>query len=287
MRIQQTSADAKPLQIRKSEFAWGKRTYIMGIVNATPDSFSGDGVLDVVKACRQATEMLEHGADIIDVGGESTRPGHTPVDAKTELARVIPLLQQLRRRTEAPISIDTTKGAVLREALASGADILNSIAGITDELAALVAEQKIPAVVMHNDQASFKQPDIVGRVLKYFEQAANGLVKRGLPSNCIILDPGIGFAKTPDENLQLLAAISKLKSMGYPILIGTSRKSTIGKLLDNEALERVNGTAATVALAIAQHVDIVRVHDVKVMKEVAQVADAICRGWRPPNWRGD
>jgi dihydropteroate synthase len=287
LRIQQTSTDAKPLKIRNSEFTWGTRTYIMGIVNATPDSFSGDGVLDVVKACRQAVKMVEQGADIIDVGGESTRPGHTPIDVQTELGRVIPLLQQLRRRTEKPISIDTTKGTVLREALANGADILNSIAGITEELAVIVAEHKTPSVVMHNDQESFKQPDVVGRVLKYFEQAVNSLTKKGLPSNCIILDPGIGFAKTPDENLQLLAAISKMKSLGFPILIGTSRKSTIGKLLDNEVNERVNGTAATVALAIAQNVDIVRVHDVKVMKEVAQVSDAICRGWRPPNWRGE
>jgi len=200
---------------------------------------------------------------------------------------VIPLLQQLRRRTEAPISIDTTKSVVLREALAGGADILNSIAGITDELAAIVADQKIPSVLMHNDAAAFKQPDVVGRVLKYFEQATSNLIKKGLPANCIILDPGIGFAKTPDENLQLLSAISKMKSLGFPILIGTSRKSTIGKLLDNETHERVNGTAATVALAIAQNVDIVRVHDVKMMKEVAQVSDAICRGWRPSTWRGE
>ena len=285
--MQQPSIDAKPLKIRNAEFVWGKRTYIMGIVNATPDSFSGDGVLDAVKACRQAIDMLEQGADIIDIGGESTRPGYTTIDDKTELSRVIPLLQQLRRRTEAPISIDTTKSVVLREALAGGADILNSIAGITDELAAIVADQKIPSVLMHNDAAAFKQPDVVGRVLKYFEQATSNLIKKGLPANCIILDPGIGFAKTPDENLQLLSAISKMKSLGFPILIGTSRKSTIGKLLDNETHERVNGTAATVALAIAQNVDIVRVHDVKMMKEVAQVSDAICRGWRPSTWRGE
>ena len=262
-------------------FAWGKRTYVMGIINVTPDSFSGDGLgHDAEAALEQALRFQDEGADIIDVGGESTRPGSTPVTVEEEKRRVIPVIRLLASRLDVPVSVDTYKREVAREALAAGAAVINDVWGLKRDpaLADLAAREGAPIVLMHNQQG-LDYSDLVPEVLASLRFSLRQALEAGVPSENVVLDPGLGFGKRPEHNLELLRRLAELKALGLPLLVGTSRKSTIGLVLDLPVEERLEGTAATVALAIANGADIVRVHDVKAMTRVARMSDAIVRGW--------
>jgi len=273
------------LEVRGQRFAWGARTYVMGIVNATPDSFSGDGRPDADDAVMHGSALLDAGADMLDIGAESTRPGHAPVDAAQELHRLLPVVRTLRaRRPSAVISIDTYKADVFAAAHTAGGDVLNSIWGLDDALLACAVERDVPVVIMHNKRGATYDGDVVDDVVASLERQAARAVGAGLASERVILDPGIGFGKTPEQNIALLASLSRIVALGFPTLLGTSRKSTIGKLTGRDVGARTYGTAATVALAIGAGIDVVRVHDVAAMRDVVAVADGITRGWRPPTW---
>jgi dihydropteroate synthase len=266
-------------------FRWGERTYIMGIINATPDSFSGDGVgYDVAAAVRLALRMREEGADIIDVGGESTRPGYTPVSVEEELRRVIPVIKALRREVDIPISIDTTKARVAGEAIEAGACLVNDTSGLLGdgEMARVVAAYGVPVVVMHNQRG---RPflGVEEDVLRGWQEGMTRALAAGIPRERIIVDPGFNFGWEPQQALEMLRRLGSLReAIGRPLLLGPSRKSVIGLVLGGLPVEeRLEGTGAVVALAIAQGVDMVRVHDVKAMARVARVADAVVRGWHP------
>ena len=266
------------------ELQWGKRTYIMGIVNVTPDSFSGDGLgYDVEAALEEAFRFQAEGADIIDVGGESTRPGSTPVDVSEENRRVIPVIRRLASVLNVPISVDTYKPEVAVEALAAGASMLNDVWGLKHDssLAALAAREGVPIVLMHNQRGT-TYSDLVPDVLESLRASMGRALEAGVPVENVIVDPGIGFGKTPEHNLEVLRRLEEFKGLGRPLLVGTSRKSTIGLVLDLPVEERLEGTAATVALAIAKGADIVRVHDVRAMARVARMADAVVLGWQRP-----
>ncbi len=270
---------------------WGQRTHVMGIVNATPDSFSGDGLLtDIVsddrfieKAIERAKNFVEEGATLLDVGGESTRPGNaTVVSIEQELARVLPVIHALRTTlpAEVMISIDTYKAEVAARALAAGACIVNDIWALRHdpEMAAVIAEHKVPAVLMAN-MRGYQRREIVSDVVRFLAGSIDMALAAGVAWEHIIIDPGIGFGTTPQENLTLLRRLGELRALGRPILLGNSRKSTIGRVLGGlPPAERVEGTAASVALGIAQGADIVRVHDVHEMVRVVKVSDAIVRG---------
>jgi dihydropteroate synthase len=253
----------------------------MGIVNATPDSFSGDGLgYDAEAALEQALRFQAEGADIIDVGGESTRPGSTPVDAYEEKRRVIPVIRLLASRLDIPISVDTYKYEVAQEALAAGASMINDVWGLQQDpaLATLAAREGVPIILMHNQRGtSYK--DLVTEVLASLRASLGQAREAGVPIENVILDPGLGFGKGPEHNLEILRRLEEFKALGRPLLVGTSRKSTIGLVLGLPVGERLEGTAATVALAIAHGADMVRVHDVKAMTRVAHMSDAIVRGW--------
>ncbi len=265
------------------EFRWGERTYIMGILNVTPDSFSGDGLgSDVEAAVDRAKRMVEDGADILDVGGESTRPDFAPVSAGEELGRVIPVIERLVGQVDVPISIDTCKSAVARRALESGASMVNDVWGLRrdPELVAVAAEWGVPLVIAAN-QRETKYDGIVSAVLDSLRWGIDRAVDAGLARENIIIDPGIGFGKTLEGNLEVLRRMGELKQLNRPILLGTSRKSMIGMVLDLPADQRIEGTAATVAIGIASGADIVRVHDVMQMARVVRMSDAVVRGrWR-------
>jgi len=279
------STDRGALRVRGGALPWGVRTYLMGIVNVTPDSFSGDGVPEAGAAADFAAEQLARGADIIDIGAESTRPGYRPVAAATEAARLVPALAAVRARApQAIVSVDTFKPAVFRAAHAAGGDVLNSIWELSDEMLALAVELRVPVVAMHNRAVAVYEGDVVDDVLRSLEASARRYVRAGLHPESVILDPGIGFGKLPEHNLAILAALDRLVALGFPTLLGTSRKSTIGKLTGRGVDERAFGTAATIALAVAAKIDIVRVHDVAAQADVVRVADAIVRGWRPAGW---
>jgi dihydropteroate synthase len=273
------------LRVRGRSLVWGVRTYIMGIVNVSPDSFSGDGVPDAQSAVARALEQRDAQSDIIDVGGESTRPGYRPIDAATELARIIPVIEGLRAADpQALVSVDTFKADVYRRAHAAGGDLLNSIWGASDALIDVCVETASPIVVMHNKAVSIYEGDVVDEVLASLSASGERCVRAGIPAEHVILDPGIGFGKTPEHNLSVLGALPRLVALGFPTLLGTSRKSTIGRLTARDVDGRAFGTAATVALAAAAGIDIVRVHDVADQRDVVRVTDAIVRGWRPPGW---
>jgi dihydropteroate synthase len=258
----------------------------MGVVNVTPDSFSGDGLgADVDAALAQALRMIEDGADIIDVGGESTRPGFAAVTAEEELARVIPVIERIGRGTDAPISIDTNKAAVARAALRAGAHLINDVHGFQrePEVAAVAAEFGVPAIAMHI-QRGREFHDTIGDITAGLIDSLRIAREQGLAEEQVIIDPGFNFGWTPEQALEMLRRLGELRVLGRPILVGTSRKSTIGVVLgDAPVEERIEGTAASVAISIANGADIVRVHDVKEMVRVAKVADAIARGWREPD----
>jgi dihydropteroate synthase len=287
------------LQVGKFTFHWGSRTYVMGILNVTPDSFSGDGIIakgDAVKiAVEQAGQFIESGADILDVGGESTRPGSAPVDAVQEMERVLPVIEALNKNfPDALISIDTYKAQVAKQAIGAGAHIVNDVWGLRadPELAHVVAKHGTPVVLMHNrsNPASVDVREKLGNA--YIGSEYNNLIpdvkrellesvelarKAGVAESHILLDAGIGFGKTREHNLELINRLDEIRALGYPVLLGTSRKSFIGFTLDLPADQRIEGTAATIAIGIARGADIVRVHDVKEMARVAKMTDALVR----------
>lgn len=283
-------------RIGRRTFGWGERTYVMGILNATPDSFSGDGLLaaaaggtaaatgapstPVERALSLARRMIEEGADLLDVGGESTRPGHRPVEAYEELRRVIPVIAALHAEfPDLPISIDTTKPAVAAAALDAGASLVNDVWGVAedDSLARLAGERGVPIVLMHN-RAEARYTNLLAEVIADLERAIERALRAGVAWDGLIVDPGFGFGKTPVHNLALLAGLGGLRVLGRPILLGTSRKSTLGRVLDLPSEERLEATLATTALGVAAGVDIVRVHDVRPNVRVARMSDAIIRG---------
>ena len=271
----------QPMTIGGQEFVWGRRTYLMGIVNVTPDSFSGDGLAyDVAAAVDQAVHMRRDGADIIDVGGESTRPGSQAIAADDEIRRTVPVIEKLVRDLDIPVSIDTYKLEVARAALAVGAHLVNDVHGFRREpdVAAVAAEFGVPAVVMHN-QRDREFHDVIGDITVGLVESLRIARERGLPEERLIVDPGFNFGWTEEQALEMLRRLGELRALGRPILVGTSRKSTIGTVLGLPVEERLEGTAATVALSIANGADIVRVHDVKEMARVARMADAVVRGW--------
>jgi dihydropteroate synthase len=280
-----SSGRLTPLHVRGASFDWGTRTYVMGIVNVSSDSFSGDGVSDPSAASAFAAGQWRAGSDILDFGGQSTRPGHEPVDAATERDRVVPAIAAAREALpDAPISVDTFDVSVLRAAHEAGADVVNCVWGAPPEILAAAAELDMPLVIMHNQHGTHYDGSVVYTVLRYLEDCAKRAVRRGIARERIVLDPGIGFGKTPEHNLTVLAALPRLVALGFPTLLGASRKSTIGKLTGREPQERVYGTVAICALAIAAGIDVVRVHDVAAARDTVAVSDAIVRGWRPPQW---
>ena len=299
--------NANSCQIGTRRFDWGRRTYVMGIVNVTSDSFSGDGLLrngdeqrdsassTVERAAAQAMRMLAAGADIIDIGGESTRPGAEPVDSETEIGRVVPLVKHLRTITDAPISIDTSKAEVARRALDVGANLVNDIWGLEldPDLGPLVASAQVPVVIMHNRSkprhaevqerlggryVGVEYDDLMSDIVRDLQRLVTGALDAGIRRDHIIIDPGIGFGKTVGQNLALLNRSDRLRVLGLPILLGPSRKSFIGYTLDLPADQRLEGTLAAVAVAIVRGgVDIVRVHDVRAAVRTARMTDAILR----------
>ena len=278
--------------------AWDARTYVMGIINLTPDSFSGDGLGSgkdsgkdsrknmVAAAVDQALRFQEEGADILDIGAESSRPGHHRVRLDEELKRLMPALEAVASRVSLPISVDTYKAAVARRAVDAGAVIINDIWGLKaePELAQVAADTGAGLVLMHNQQGT-EYLDLLPDVISSIRSSVAVALEAGVPRENIIIDPGIGFGKTPDHNLEILGGLEKFRSIGCPVMVGTSRKSTLGLLLGLPPDQRLEGTAATVALAIANGADIVRVHDVKEMVRVCRVTDAVVRGWRPKGWK--
>ncbi len=260
-------------------FHWGERTYVMGIINVSPDSFSGDGLSTVDAAVVQAERFVAEGADILDIGGESTRPNSAPISIDEEMRRVIPVLEKLAGRIKVPLSVDTYKFEVARQAVAAGVDMLNDIWGLKQEprLAGLAAEKGLPIILMSN-QRDKPQKNIVPAVLSDLKRAIDLALDAGVPWENIIVDPGVGFGKTLEQNLELVHRLDELKALGRPMLLGTSRKSMIGLVLDLPPEQRLEGTAATVAIGIAGGADIVRVHDVKEMMRVCKMSDAIVRG---------
>ena len=264
------------------KFCWGRKTYIMGILNITTDSFSGDGVgKDMETALARAKRLVAEGADIIDIGGESTRPDSRPVTPEEEINRVLPVIKMLSSEVDVPISIDTYKSGVARLALEAGANMINDVWGLRQdpELAHVAAERGVPLVITAN-QRDMQYDNIMTAVVDSLVVGMNLALDAGVAWGNIIIDPGIGFGKTLEGNIEVLRRLSELKSLGRPILLGTSRKSMIGLVLDLPVDERLEGTAATIALGIANGADMIRVHDVLQMKRVAKMTDAIVRGTR-------
>lgn len=260
---------------------WGRRTYIMGIINLSPDSFSGDGLgSDLVAVVEQGRRYIAEGADFLDLGAESTRPGSTPITPERELELLLPALAALRPQVNIPISVDTYKAPVARQALAAGADLINDVWGLKydPEIAAVAAETGAPLILMHN-QPRREYADLLPDIFASLQNSADQATAAGVPRENIILDPGIGFGKTAEHNLEIMRRLPEFRGLGFPLLLGTSRKSTIGLVLDLPVEQRLEGTAATVALSIAGGADIVRVHDVKAMARVCRMSDAIVRGW--------
>jgi len=268
------------LNCRGKELVLGRRTLVMGILNATPDSFSDGGkYLEPAAALEQAHRMVEDGADIIDLGGVSTRPGHTEVSEDEEMRRILPVLEKLLAEITVPISVDTWRARVAGEALAMGAHIINDQWALRGDaaLAEVVAAYRAPIIIMHNGNATLYR-DMMAEIVGFLRQGIEIAAQAGLPGEYIIVDPGIGFAKTYAQNLEVLRRIKELTVLGCPVLLGTSRKSVIARTLNLPVHDRVEGTGATVALGIANGADIIRVHDVKEMVRVARMSDAIVRG---------
>jgi len=261
----------------------GKRTLIMGVINVTPDSFSDGGEhLDSDEAARRGNHMVIQGADVLDVGGESTRPGSQPVSTQKELERIVPVIEALARKVAVPISVDTYKPAVARKALEMGASMVNDVTGLRDpEMIKLVAEHDVPVIIMHmkGEPASMqKNPtyeDVMGEIISYLRKAVNRAVEGGVDREKIFVDPGIGFGKKLVHNLEILRRLGELRVLGVPVLVGPSRKSFLGQVLDLPVGERLEGTLAATALCAWNGADMLRVHDVKEAVRAAKVADAI------------
>jgi dihydropteroate synthase len=275
------AATMRVTHIGAHEFRWGSRTYVMGIVNVTPDSFSGDGVTDLQAAVAQARQMEQDGADLIDIGGESTRPetwAGPGLKADDELQRVLPVVERVASAVAVPVSIDTYKATVALRAVSAGASLVNDVWGLKRDtaMAGTVASLGVPVVLMHNRPGGGYR-DLIREISASLGESVALARSAGIGDERIIVDPGIGFGKTREENLEIIRRLPELRALGFPLLIGPSRKSFIGKTLDLPVDERLEGTAAAVALSIAGGVDIVRVHDVKSMVRVARMADAIVR----------
>jgi dihydropteroate synthase len=267
-------------EIGGRRFDWGSRTYLMGIVNVTPDSFSGDGIGgDAEAAVSQGLRMVEEGADLLDVGGESTRPGHVPVTVAEEISRTESVVRRLAKESGVPVSIDTYKLEVADFALAAGATILNDIWGLarSPALAELAARNGCGLVLMHNQDGTEYAGDLMEEVKRFLRESVAKAKAAGVAGERIIVDPGIGFGKTADQNWEVMRRFGELKELGQPILVGTSRKSFIGKLLDAPVEDRLEGTMATVVAAVLRGADIVRVHDVAPMVRAVRVADRMLR----------
>lgn len=289
------------LTIGSTTFEWGKQTYLMGIINVTPDSFSGDGLAKneawVAGAVAQAEAQVAAGAHILDVGGESTRPGSQPTPLDEELRRVIPVIEAIARRVNIPISVDTYKAKVAQAAIAAGATIINDVWGfrMDGDMAQVAADTGAGVVLMHNrskPKDAVQEAQLGGRYIGVhyadlltdigheLEQSIELALKAGVQADRLILDPGIGFGKTVEQNLELVNRLAEFKKLNYPILVGPSRKSFVGYTLNLPPDQRVEGTAAAVTLCIDRGADIVRVHDVAQMARVTTIADAIVRGNR-------
>jgi dihydropteroate synthase len=258
------------------EFSWGSRVYLMGIVNVTPDSFSGDGVMDPGAAVEQGLRMVAEGADLLDVGGESSRPGFQPVTAEVELERALPVVRRLATEAGVPVSIDTWKLPVAEAAVAAGATLINDIWGLqrTPRLADLAAREGLGLVVMHNQDGT-EYGDLMPELLASLRRSIAVAEAAGVPAERVIVDPGIGFGKTPEQNLVVLRRLAQLDALDRPLLVGTSRKSFLGRILDLPVDDRLEGTAASVAVAILRGADIVRVHDVRAMARVVRVTEML------------
>ena len=264
----------------------GTKTLIMGVINATPDSFSGDGIdIDVDAALMQANHFVKNGVDLIDVGGESSRPpsiyrGVKPISVQDEIDRVVPIIETITSELDVRVSVDTFKSKVALEAIKKGASIVNDIWSFQKDadMANVVKNADVDVILMHNTDNP-KYGDVVEDCIRGLKIVVDRAVKFGVKRDRIVIDPGIGFAKTPTQNLEILRRLSEFKVLGFPILVGTSRKSTIGAVLGLPVDQRLEGTAATVAICITKGADIVRVHDVAEMSRVVKMSDAIVRGW--------
>lgn len=275
------------LTIRNHRFVWKSRTYLMGILNVTPDSFSDGGQFNRREtALKQALLMIDRGADIIDIGGQSTRPGASQITLEEELQRVTPIVQAIREVSDIPISIDTTRATVAEKSIEMGADMVNDISSGTFDrsMLATVAKLQVPIILMHIKgtpeimQNLTDYQDLIGEIKLFFQERIEEAIKLGIKKEQIILDPGIGFAKTYEQNLEILRNIQEIKKIGFPVLIGTSRKSFIGKILNKEnPQDRIWGTGATCSYAITQGANILRVHDVEPIHDIAKVTDAITK----------
>ncbi|MCS6909790.1 MAG: dihydropteroate synthase [Anaerolineales bacterium] len=279
-------------------FDWGRQTYVMGIVNVTPDSFSGDGLLQsddwVAQAIAHGEAQVAAGAHLLDVGGESTRPGSQPVSLEEELRRVIPVIRELARRVSVPISVDTYKAEVARQALAAGATIINDVWGLRldPDMARVAAESGAMLVLMHNRSrpkdavqearlggryVGVHYDDLIADIRRELMESVEIALRAGVAHERIILDPGLGFGKTVEQSLEIVRRLAEFKALGYPLLVGPSRKSFIGYTLDLPPDQRAEGTAAVVTLCIERGADIVRVHDVPLISRVARMTDALVR----------
>jgi dihydropteroate synthase len=275
------------LMIRERCFEWGQRTYLMGVLNVTPDSFSDGGEFNTTTAAlAQAQAMVASGVDIIDVGGQSTRPGAEEITLAEELERVVPVIQTLRQEISVPISVDTTRADVAKAAVEAGADVVNDISGGTfdPKMLATVARLGIPIILMHirgnpqTMQQFTEYEDVIAEILSFLTKQITAAIAAGIDQSKIIIDPGIGFAKNYEQNLEIFRRLPQLRQLNCPILVGASRKSFIGRILNQpDPKARVWGTAAACCAAIFNGADLLRVHDVQEMRDVSLVADAIFR----------
>ena len=275
------------LSIREHKFLWGQKTYLMGILNVTPDSFSDGGQFNELQAAiAQAEYMIDNGADIIDIGGQSTRPGAEKISVQEEFNRVIPVIKAIRQQFSIPISVDTTRATIAQDAIAAGADLINDISGGTfdPEMFSVAANLDVPIILMHmrgtpqTMQQMTDYQDLVADIIDFLSDQIQKAIACGVRESKIIIDPGIGFAKTPEQNIELLRRLSEFKALKVPILVGTSRKSFIGKIINQpEPQKRIWGTAATCCSAIMSGADILRVHDVAEIYDVSRVTDTISR----------
>ncbi len=268
------------LDCNGKELEIGKKTIIMGILNVTPDSFSDGGKFNTVQlAVNHAKKMQEEGADIIDVGGESTRPGSKKIDVGEEIERVIPVLEEMSKEINILISVDTSKARVAKEVLENGANMINDVWGLQKEpeIAKHIAKYNVPVVIMHNKIDNIYNIDIIESMKNFFRISIDIAKKAGIKDKNIILDPGIGFGKDSEQNIEVMARLGELKDLGYPLLLGTSRKSMIGYILDLSSDMRLEGTIATNVIGVMNGYDIVRVHDVKEHVKALKVADSIYR----------
>lgn len=267
-------------RLRAIDFLRSSKTWVMGILNVTPDSFSDGGLYNTVEAAVQrARQMVDEGADLIDIGGESTRPGHTKISASEEISRVLPIIREVAQAVRVPLSIDTYKAETAEKAVKAGAGIINDVWGAKadPDIARVAAQYNVPIVLMHNREHT-RYSDIMADMIRELKESIEIARRAGVSDEQIILDPGIGFAKTYEQNLEVMRRLDELTALGYPVLLGTSRKSFIARTLDLPVHERVEGTGATVCLGIEKGCCMIRVHDVQPIKRMATMMDAMLRG---------